>query len=331
MKKERMLVGWANTIKSMRKMAGLLLVPAMLLVSCSDDSEPVVVSVSFLDAVNNPNVKTIELADTTFKFGISSNQNAEGNVDAAIEVDLSLVSSFNTANQSTYLSMVDGSYLLSGNKLTISDGEAESESLSLTIKPEGKLERGKSYLLPVKIKEMNGNGRVNELFGVNYFVITINKAKEVVLKEIDRSGWKIECSSEELKGEGAGQGKAIYLLDNNIYTFWHSQYLPTAAVYPHWLTVDMNTEQSVRAFWIVNCQESWASSKPAKIYFEVSSDKKNWTRVAKVTASTSLERQEFQLENDVTATYFKVTFENSVTGDKYCYLGELGASYNSNK
>lgn len=333
MKKKKMLVGCTNKIKSMRKLAGLLFVPAMLFISCSEDSdpEPVIVPVSFLDAVNNPNVKTIELADTTFKFGITSDGNAEGDIDATIEADLSLVSSFNSTNQTEYLPMVDGSFTISGSVLTIPDGGVKSDSLLLTIKPEGKLEREKSYLLPVKITAINGNGTVKELYEINYFVITINKAKEVVLADINRSSWEIECSSEEVQGEGDGQGKAIYLLDNNIYTFWHSQYLPAATEYPHWLTVDMNKEQSIRAFWIVNCQEDWATSKPAKMYFEVSSDKVTWTKVADVTATISLEKQVFQLEEDVTATYFRVTFENSVSGEIYCYLGEMGASFDTNK
>ena len=329
MKKKSGLVIWANKMKSMRKLAGLLVAIALVSFSCSDDSEPLMVSVSFPDAANNPIVKTIELEDTTFKFGISSDQAAEGIVEATIEVDLALVSSFNTANQTSYLSMVDDAYGLSANKLTISDGASKSDSLSLTIKPAGKLEREKSYLLPVIMKTINGNGIINDLYKVNYFVITVNKAKEVVLKDLTRSNWNIECSSEETKGEGDGQGKAIYLLDNNIYTFWHSQYLPAAPGFPHWLTVNMNKECSVRAFWIVNCQEGWATSMPKDLYFEVSSDKENWTRVAQVTATSTLEKQIFQLEESVTATYFKVTFENSISGEVHCYLGELGASSES--
>lgn len=328
MKKKTVLLNEAGKTGTVKKLAGLLLIPALMCVSCSDDPEPVIVSVSFPDAVNNPLVKTIELADTTFKFGISSDQNAEGVVEATVEPDLSLVSSYNTANQTSYLPIVDGSYVLSGNKLTIPDGTSKSDSLLLTINPKGKLEREKSYLLPVKIKLISGNGIVNELYAVNYFVFTV-KAEEVVLQNISRSGWEIECSSEETQGEGDSQGKAIFLLDNNSYTFWHSQYLPSAAEYPHWLKVDMNEERSIRAFWIVNCQEDWATSMPKNIYFEVSSDGQNWTRVAEVTATSTLDKQIFQLEESVTATYFKVTFTSSISGEIYCYLGELGASYNS--
>ncbi len=328
-----MSAGWADQIKPMKRLTGLFLVTALLIASCSDDSddpepEATIVSVSFLDAANNPNEKTIELADTIFKFGISSDKNAEGDVEATIEADLSLVDSYNTTNQTSYLSMVDGSYELSAGKLTISDGKVKSDSLLLTIKPKGKLEREKSYLLPVKIKAISGNGTVNESYGVNYFVFTV-KAEEVTLQDISRSNWGITCSSEETEGEGDSQGKAIFLLDNNIYTFWHSQYLPSAEEYPHWLLVDMNGERSIRAFWIVNCQEDWATSMPKDMYFEVSSDGENWTRVAEVTASTSLDRQTFQLDESVTASYFKVTFTTSASGEVYCYLGELGASYNS--
>ena len=332
MKKKRMLVQWTNKIKLVRNLAGLLLFSALLFVSCNDDDpEPMIVKVFFLDAVNNPIESTIELVDTTFKFGVSADQNAEGIVEANIEVDLSLVSGFNFAHQTSYLSMVDGSYELSGSKLTISDGASKSDSLSLTIKPEGKLEREKTYLLPVIIKSVSGNGTVSEQNSVNYFVITVNKEKEVILSDINRSNWGIECSSEELTGEGSGQGKAIYLLDNNIYTFWHSLYTTAQPAYPHWLIVDMNKEQPIRAFWLVNCQESWASSKPATMYFEVSSDNENWTKVAEVTATETLDRQVFQLDEEVTATYFKVTFKTSISGEQWCYLGELGASYNSNK
>jgi hypothetical protein len=330
MKKKIMLLIKARKIKSVRKLAGLLFIPALICVSCSDDAEPVIVSVSFPDALNNPLVKTIELADTTFKFGVSSDQKTEGLVEATVEADLSLVNSYNTANQTSYLPMVEGSYVLNGDKLTIPDGASKSDSLLLTINPNGKLEREKSYLLPVKIKNLSGNGTVNESYSVNYFVFAV-KAGEVVLKNFNRSGWEIQCSSEETKGEGDGQGKAIFLLDNNSYTFWHSKYLPVVSEYPHWLQVNMNEAHAIRAFWIINCQESWATSIPKNMYFEVSADGQNWTRVAEVVATSTLEKQVFQLEESVTATYFKVTFTASVSGEKYCYLGELGASGDSNE
>lgn len=338
MKKKRMLVERTDKIKLVRNLAGLLLIPALLFVSCSDNDdpvpEPVVVAVSFPDAVNNPIAKTIELADTTFKFGISANQNAEGNVEATIEVDLSLVSGFNTTHQTSYLSMVDGSYQLSGSKLTISGGALKSDSLSLTIKPAGKLEREKSYLLPVTIKSVSGNGKVSEQNSVNYFVITVNKAKEVIVSDIDRSNWEIECSSEETKAEGDGQGKAIYLLDNNMYTFWHSHYRDSIPGLPHWLLVDMKSEQSVIGFWLIDCQESWGDESWAKdMYFEVSNDKETWTKVKEISdAPYVLEnRKKYMLENEVSCRYFRLTITNTALGGPHTYLGEMGAFYNSNK
>ncbi len=338
MKKERMLVQWTNKIKLVRNLAGLLLIPALLFVSCGDDDdpepEPVVVSVSFPDAVNNPLESTIELVDTTFRFAVSADQNAEGIVEATIEVDLSLVSGFNFAHETSYLSMVDGSYELSGSKLTISNGASKSDSLSLTIKPEGKLEREKTYLLPVVIKSVSGNGTVSEQNSVNYFVITVNKAKEVIVSDIDRSNWGIECSSEELTAEGDGQGKAIYLLDNNIYTFWHSHYRDSTPGLPHWLLVDMEEVQSVIGFWLVDCQESWGDESWAKdMYFEVSNDKEEWTKVLEISDApyVSEDRKGYMLENEVSCRYFRLTITNTALGGPHTYLGELGAYYNSNK
>ncbi len=295
--------------------------------SCKKDSEePTVVSISFQDAADNPLEKDIELTDTVFKFAISSDQQAVGNITATIQADLSLVDRFNEDNQTTYLPMVDGSFTLSGNRLTISNGALNSDMVELLITPKGRLERENSYLLPIVITSVTGNGKIYESKSVNYFVISVNKAKEVVLQDVNRSAWEILGSSEETVGEGSGQGKAIYLLDNNAFTFWHSQYIPTASEYPHWLSIDMKAEYDIRAFWIVHCQESWATSIPKDMYFEVSSDNTNWTRVGEFSATSSLEKQVFTLEETVKASYFRVTFENSISGEIYCYLGELGAS-----
>ncbi len=325
MRKKEMSVGLINKIKSMRKVIGLLLVTAMVFVSCKDESDPVFVNVSISGTVSSPVKDSIDMADRTYKFCITADQAAEGNVVATIGADLSLVSNYNSDKGTEYLSMVSGSYVLSGTTLTIQDGQTKSDSLTLTIEPDGFLEYGKSYLLPVEITGIEGNGVIKTTSNVIYYIFNV-KDEVVELQDYGRSDWEISCSSEETSGD---PGEVTHLLDGNIYSFWHSQYTGTTAEYPHWLKVDMKKEQKIRAFWIVNCQESWAASMPKDMYFEVSSDGENWTKVLEATNTTSLDKQVFQLDETVTATYFKVTFTTSISGEVYCYLGELGASYNS--
>ena len=70
--------------------------------------------------------------------------------------------------------------------------------------------------------------------------------------KLDRTGWTVTASSQEASGEGAGNGVASCIVDNNLNTFWHSQWQGTEPGYPHWFMIDMKSSKSFDAFEYVS-------------------------------------------------------------------------------
>ena len=70
--------------------------------------------------------------------------------------------------------------------------------------------------------------------------------------KLDRTGWTVTASTEETSGEGAGNGVASCIVDNNLNTFWHSKWQGGEAGYPHWFMIDMKSSKSFDAFEYVS-------------------------------------------------------------------------------
>ena len=70
--------------------------------------------------------------------------------------------------------------------------------------------------------------------------------------KLDRTGWTVTASSQEASGEGAGNGVASCIVDDNLGTFWHSQWQGTEPGYPHWFMIDMKSSKSFDAFEYVS-------------------------------------------------------------------------------
>ena len=70
--------------------------------------------------------------------------------------------------------------------------------------------------------------------------------------KLDRTGWTVTASTEEASGEGAGNGVASCIVDDNLNTFWHSKWQGGEAGYPHWFMIDMKSSKSFDAFEYVS-------------------------------------------------------------------------------
>ena len=57
--------------------------------------------------------------------------------------------------------------------------------------------------------------------------------------EISKLDWEATSDSFQEVAEGNLRASADKAIDDNINTFWHTQYSPVADQYPHWLAVDM--------------------------------------------------------------------------------------------
>lgn len=96
-------------------------------------------------------------------------------------------------------------------------------------------------------------------------------------------------------------------IDNDINTQWHSNPWDPPSTLPQWLQVDMQREKKISGFYFVQSQTESSNGLAKNFVFEVSTDGTNWTVVKESEVTTSLVRQGFEFDRQVTARYFKIT------------------------
>lgn len=94
--------------------------------------------------------------------------------------------------------------------------------------------------------------------------------------DLDGNGWTIEANTEELVGEGDVNGRATALLDGDIYTFWHSQWLDASPSLPHRLEIDMQKEQLITS---IELARRYDNNNTKKVILYISSDKVDWNEI----------------------------------------------------
>ncbi|WP_169818780.1 BT_3987 domain-containing protein [Niabella ginsenosidivorans] len=231
-------------------------------------------------------------------------------VSVSFAVNAALADSFNLANNTSYSLLPEKSYRLNTAAATIGKGRLSTEPLKITIITKGinaPDDLSKTYILPVTIK--NASININEKLRTSFCIINI------VPVLFNRKGWSvIDFSSQESYGEGANNGRAVFVLDSNINTFWHSQWQGAQPGPPHYIIIDIGASQSVSGAAFV-ARQGVNSGRPQDIQLFLSEDKQVWK-----TAFTGT------LLND--GALQKVFFSTPVSG-RYVKL-QINSSYSSN-
>ena len=110
--------------------------------------------------------------------------------------------------------------------VTIPAGASESEELTITLKP-SQMQFG-DYVLPIKISNATGNFVMNDAVLKTQIFASYSVS-------FDRTGWEGTASTEE----DSGNRIVSNLFDNNIETFWCTEWTPNKIEPPHTLTIDM--------------------------------------------------------------------------------------------
>ena len=156
-------------------------------------------------------------------------------INIQLEVDNAAIDSINTARiargEEAYEQFPADSYVLDKTSLTIASGKVISDAATLTYNTE-KFDLAKQYIIVFKSSNTAGYKYYN---GVN----KVEFLAAVIEKEQSKTGWIASASSEH---PGEATGLASALIDNNIGTFWHSNYGGVAATYPHEAQVLFNSE-----------------------------------------------------------------------------------------
>lgn len=183
-------------------------------------------------------------------------------IDCGFGVDNNYINNYNEANNTVFRLLPEGTYSFT-NSMTLPNGTSEA---NLPVEIEGgQLEPG-DYMLPIQINSVS-RFEVSSTNGLYPIAIRIMGT------QFDRTGWTAEANTEELQGEGAINGRAGCILDNNLGTFWHSQWQNGSHALPHELIIDAQKEHTFTQFALMH-RENYSYVKCGEFY--VSSDKENW-------------------------------------------------------
>lgn len=279
-------------------------------------------------AVNGVITRTFKIIDSPQTVTYGADYGGYGYPTSDIPVNFGvnnlLIDSFNLANKTNYAPLPDGSYTLSATSSVIPRGQLSTPPLSVTFKTkgDGSMNALKLYLLPITLTCKGVN--INPALRTTFFVV---KAQPDLkdYPNYDRSQWTIlGFSSQEANGEGANNGRAIFCLDGNTSTYWHTQWQNGQPGPPHWLLIDMGQEKTLHGLAFLD-RQSDNSGKPNEVNVQVSVDNTSWTDAGTFNLQNVKDLQSVFLPNGFQAArYFKVIVNSSYNAT-YTHLAELNA------
>lgn len=223
-------------------------------------------------------------------------------IECRFAVDEEYIAEYNADNGTSFKLLPSGTYSLP-ESVTLASGVTNTE-LVININSDV-LETG-DYMLPVKITEVS-QFEISGAKSVYPLVVRI------MGNALDRKGWTAEANTEELTGEGSGNGVAGCTLDGNISTYWHSVWQNGNWVsLPFEIIVDTQSEHTFTQFGLMQRQNtSYADTRSGRFY--VSSDKENWTEVGRFAIEQILTEQIISV-TPTSGRYFKVSIEETNRG-----------------
>ncbi len=137
----------------------------------------------------------------------------------------------------------------------------------------------------------------------------------------DRTLWQvIDFSSQEANGEGANNGRAIFVLDGNNSTFWHTQWQGASPGPPHYLTIDMGEQKTLHGVSFLPRQND-SGGKPNEVNVQVSEDNITWTDGGSFTLLNNKDTQpQFLPKGFKSGRYFKIIINSAYNGS-YTHFG----------
>jgi len=102
--------------------------------------------------------------------------------------------------------------------------------------------------------------------------------EEYIATEMPKIGWTAQVSSVETQ-EGAANGKAISLIDDNVSTFWHSTWSSgNNPVFPHWFSIDFGSEKVLSQIGMIRRHNNTGGGFRT-FHIEISNDGYDWVAI----------------------------------------------------
>lgn len=131
-------------------------------------------------------------------------------------------------------------------------------------------------------------------------------------RKMDMRKWTlVKCSDEETNGEGEN-GRGAQAIDGNNSTYWHSQWKPSKAAFPHYLIMDAGEEVSING--VALYQERASAYRAKSFRISTSEDGKTW-KTRKSGTMPDSETPEFDFGMELTSRYFKFDVVSSYGGE----------------
>jgi hypothetical protein len=168
------------------------------------------------------------------------------------------------------------------------------------------------------------------LLGIVMLVSSCDKADGVLFEDkstavkADKSTWTATADSEAPDGY-ENTGKASAVLDNNIATYWHTDYVVSTPDYPHWVLIDMKKEHKLITVVVTNRQAATPNKSGMKKFkLEGSTNGTSFTSLGTFELAISNSPQSFPVSTAQTHRYLKLTALESQTGTtKHTFLAEI--------
>lgn len=270
--------------------------------------------------IMRPDVRMRQAEPESFTFTASG---ADPEVKAYVEVlfnnrwDINLtfaaeqqdVDNYNQANVTNYLLLPSNAYTLEPTVPVLAIG-MNSTSVGIRVK-KNELALGGNYMLPLKLSAVSKfevyPGATTSTFFISY-----------PGDKIDKTGWTITANTEELTGEGAGNGHAVHLIDDNLTSFWHSQWQGGSQVLPHILVIDMKKDVQVGR---IDCARRPGQAGLKYFNLEGSTDGINWSSMGEFSV-IQVDGLQPYIVKPMTARYIRMTIPEK-QGGTVAYMAEL--------
>ena len=137
---------------------------------------------------------------------------------------------------------------------------------------------------------------------------------------INKSAWKLVSADSQHSGN-----EARMAFDNNINTFWHTEYWGTEPACPHTLIVDMVNTYMVTAFTYIARNDGNQNGMVKAYEVYLSNDGKQWgTPVTKGEFKNTTAMQVAKLTTPTQGRYLKFVALSEINGNKWTSAAEIG-------
>lgn len=307
--------------------AAIAMMGIISLSACSDNDGDTTVYIPNAGAIvkanfyitDEPDVRTFSIKITPKTYPDLNPVGAASDAVIHIAADPEKVESYNALHNTDYPVLPAGSYTIS-ETVTIAAGECESSPVTVTVNAKDNIAPFTEYLLPVSIVGAEGIDCAHCCQTVYFLYRGSLDASSMQL--LDRSGWTVlDASSEEPReGDWGHSGLKEACIDDDLNTFWGTDWSTSHPQPPHWITIDLGKSTHIQGVAVQAREEGYDG--PKTMYLEVSDNGSDWTMAGEFKDIPSAGQFRSFMPEAVDGRYVKLTI-TSVNGGPHVTVSEF--------